>query len=410
MNIRSIPLRLTAACAVAALMIHVGPAQAGEVDDLKNQLRALMQKVKQLEARQNRQEEKIGQQSTAAKVVTSGKEDVSLEISGQVNRLALIADDGDESRIFQADNDNSSTRVRWVGKARLNDEYSAGALIEVQFESNSTANIDIDQEAAGGTNSFTERHLTTWFNSETFGKLWLGQGDTASNGTSEVDLSGASVIAYSGIADVAGGLSFKNAVTGAKLTRIGQAYSNLDGRSRDDRIRYDTPTFAGFKASASFVDGDAGDVALRYSANYEQIGIKVAAAIAYADGGDRYSNDQINGSISALHQSGFNLTFGSGSRDIPGTTTQDPFFYYVKAGYMFDPFSVGKTAIIVDYAESEDITNIDDEFTTLGIFVVQNIDRLGTQIYAGFRNHQLDRPGVSVDDINVGVVGARVKF
>ena len=347
--------------------------------------------------------------ATPPKTVTSGKDDVSLSVSGQVNRLVLFANDGDESRFFQADNDNSSTRVRWVGNARMDEEYSAGALIEVQFESNSTADIDIDQDTEASANSFTERHLTLWLDSKSLGRLWLGQGDTASNGTSEVDLSGTSVIAYSGLEDLAGGLSFKNATTGAKLTTISQAFSQLDGRSRRDRIRYDTPTFAGFKASASYVDSDAGDFALRYSGNFAQVGTKVAAAIAYADSGDRFDDDQVNGSLSALHDSGLNLTFGAGSRDVVDST-RNPYFYYVKLGYLFQPFKIGKTALAVDYAESEDITNDNDEFISVGVFAVQNVDKLGLEIYAGYRHHSLDRPGVSVDDINVETFGARLKF
>jgi len=39
-----------------------------------------------------------------------------------------------------------------------------------------------------GPNNFTERKLEIYFDSKRLGRLWLGQGDTASNGTSEVDL------------------------------------------------------------------------------------------------------------------------------------------------------------------------------------------------------------------------------
>ena len=43
-----------------------------------------------------------------------------------------------------------------------------------------------------------------------FGTLRLGQGDTASNGTSEVDLSGTDVAAYSSVADVGGSFEFRD--------------------------------------------------------------------------------------------------------------------------------------------------------------------------------------------------------
>ncbi len=88
----------------------------------------------------------------------------------------------------------------------------------------------------------------------------------------------------------------------------------------------------------------------------------------------------------------------------------DPFTYYVKGGYQFQPFTFGKTALAVDYGLTDDLAADGDEFTTWGIFGVQKIDKIATELYFGYRNHGLDRPGVSVDDIDVIVGGARVKF
>ena len=44
------------------------------------------------------------------------------------------------------------------------------------------------------------------------------------------------------------------------------------------------------------------------------------------------------------------------------------------------------------------------------MFAVQNTDRIATELYFGYRNHDLDRPGIAVDDINTALFGARVKF
>lgn len=391
------PLGLTLGVAFGLM----STATAGEVDDLKAAVQKLMDRIDRLES---------GSAGAPAKAVTSGNDKVKLSVSGQVNRALLLVDDGDRSKLFHVDNDNSSTRIRFAGSANFDDNYSAGALVEVQFESNSTANIDIDQDGGAGTNSFTERHLTIYFDSKKHGRVWFGQGDMASNGTSEVDLSGTGVIAYSGIADLAGGISFKNSATKAKLVSIGTAFSNMDGFSRRDRARYDTPTIAGFKASTSIAQGDVWDVALRYGAEYPAMGIKVVAAIAYGDGVDVIDLNQINGSISVLHNSGLNFTFASGSREIDGSTTNDPFFAYGKLGYRFRPFAIGMTSLSVDYGITDDLAAGGDEFSTFGVFAVQNVDKIGTEFYAGYRNHALDRTGVSVDDINAGVLGARVKF
>jgi len=334
--------------------------------------------------------------------VVSGPSHVKLSLSGQVNRGVLYADDGAETEILHVDNDNSSTRIRFVGSGQYNEDITVGAQIEVQFESNSTANIKIDGSAPGGTDGFTERKLELFFDHARFGRLWLGQGDTASNGTSEVDLSGTGVIGYSGIADLAGGIEFGGFGVGPT---IGTVYSNFDGLSRDDRIRYDTPSFGGFKLSASHADSRKSDVAARFSGDIGG-GLKVAAAAAYAINGT--VDSQINGSVSVRHSSGFNVTAAAGQRDLE-TGPQDPFFWYTKVGYVWGG-GIGNTAFAIDYAEAEDVAQVNDEFTAYGAFLVQKIDKISTELYLGVRNHELDRPGSNFDDIVAVLAGARIKF
>ena len=51
-----------------------------------------------------------------------------------------------------------------------------------------------------------------------------------------------------------------------------------------------------------------------------------------------------------------------------------------------------------------------DESASIGLVAVQNVDRIGTEVYAGLRNYDLDRGGADFDDVNGLLVGARVKF
>ena len=183
-----------------------GPALAdshleSENSELRSQIEELRQEVeilKNLVLQQNKknmeQDESIVQAAEPAapsKMAKSGKDNVSLSVYGQVNRMALYADDGKDSRLLHADNDASSTRVGFKGKAKLDDEWSAGATIEVQIESNSSAKVTMDQDTkAEDAKNFPERKLEVWFKSKELGKLSLGQGSTASDGTIEEDLSG----------------------------------------------------------------------------------------------------------------------------------------------------------------------------------------------------------------------------
>lgn len=344
--------------------------------------------------------------------VASGNPNVTLQLSGQVNRGVLYVDDGNESEFLHVDNDNSSTRIRFVGVGRYNESISAGTVIEVQHESNSTANILIDGSSPGSSDSFTERKLELYFDHAQFGRIWLGQGDTASNGTSEVDLSKTGVIAYSGIADLAGGIQFGGLAVdaagnpiNATNPRINTVFSNFDGLSRDDRIRYDTPTFSGFQLSASHADSRKSDVAARFSGDVGA-GLRVAAGVAYAINGN--VDSQVNGSVSVLHDSGFNVTGAVGQQDLD-VGTRDPFFWYAKLGYIWSG-GIGDTAFAIDYTQADDVAVLDDEFTAYGAFVVQHIDNLGAELYLGVRNHELDRIAQDFDDVVAVLGGARIKF
>lgn len=353
------------------------------------------------------------------------RRDIALTVGGQVNRAALYGDNGEVDDIFFVDNDNSSTRVRFRAIGRIDCEWSIGAQIEVQFESNSSAAIRFDQEGDPGPNNFTERKLEWWVDSETFGRVWLGQGDMASNGTSEVDLSATDVVAYSGIEDFAGGLEFENGI------RIRTVSDNLDGQGRQDRIRYDSPTLAGFRVSTSYDDRDRFDVALRYAGDLGDL--KVAAAVAYSEDSHNSEEDyRINGSASVLHvPSGLNLTFAAGeANDVEGGRQgafdqRDPYFLYGKIGLITYLFDFGHTAFAADAQFAKHLDATGDEFWAYGFFVVQEIEHVGTEFYAGVRIHDLEAAGPIVtaggtnfavtptadpDQLVTAMFGARVKF
>ena len=190
--------------------------------------------------------------------------------------------------------------------------------------------------------------------------------------------------------------------------RSGDAFSNLDGLSRDDRLRYDTPSLAGLKFSTSYGADDRWDAALRYGGDFGAV--KAAAAIAYADPNDDDLDNRVSGSVSALHDSGFSFTAAAGrdSRD-----SRDPEFWYVKLGYQRPFFSWGSTALAVDYYQGQDIDIEGEDTTAYGLFAVQKLDDYGTELYLGLRNYELDvdREGIGdVDDIFALLAGARVKF
>jgi hypothetical protein len=134
---------------------------------------------------------------------------VDLKISGQINRAILWADNGHDDEHWFVDNDNSSSRFRFTGSNDFDNNFSVGFVWEVEQQSNSSNKLDIGEDADLGDVTFEERKLEFYVD-HTYGRVWLGQGSMASDGTAEVDLSGTDVITYSGIADMAGGVTFRD--------------------------------------------------------------------------------------------------------------------------------------------------------------------------------------------------------
>lgn len=338
-------------------------------------------------------------------IITSGSERIKLGISGQVNRGILSYDDGEDTGTIHVDNDNSSTRIRFTAETLDLGQLTVGTVIELQFESNSTADVDQENQRGVGPDHFTERKLEAYATYDGIGTLTIGQGDHASNGSSESDLSGTSVIGYSGVADLAGGLRFRTRTGTLTDINIGSVFSNFDGLSRDDRLRYDSPVIAGFIGAVSVGSDDRWDIALRQSGDYGTV--KTAFAVAYADPGDAAVDSRVSGSFSARLGNGLNATFATGRDD---RDDRDPSFGYVKLGYLGAFTSLGATAFSVDYYTGDDMSAEGDESTSVGLQIVQALDRYSTELYAGIRNHEFESEGQDVDDVLASLVGLRVKF
>ncbi len=342
----------------------------------------------------------------AEKLVTSGEERIKLSVSGQVNRAVNIADDDDQTKAYFVDNDASNTRFRFVGTGKVSDDFTIGSRLEIALTSNESSDVSQDNERP---DDFLDvRWAEVNFDSKRFGKLFLGKGDTASNNTAEVDLSRTDVIAYSSVADIAGGLKFVDGDDNLTDVRVSDGFKNLDGLSRDDRVRYDTPSFYGFKLGVTAATDSRFDATVRWGG--QGYGFKAAAAAAFAERNRNEEDFQYNGSFSLLHEStGLNLTLSGGVREKDRRGDQSN--AYAKVGWLTDFFSVGSTAFGLDYAKSTNFPTGSDDGYSVGFGVVQTIDDFGTELYAQYRLYSLERDGeAGFEDINVGTVGARVKF
>jgi hypothetical protein len=344
----------------------------------------------------------------AEKVVTSGGgERVKLAVSGQVNRAVNIVDDGKSTEAYYVDNDNSESRVRFIGTAKATDDLTIGSKIELAIAPNKAGEVDQNNQETN--NIFDQRWTEVSLDSKRFGKLSLGKGATASYGSASVDLSGTGVISYATITDTAGGMLFRQ-TSGDTLTnvRIGDAFNSFDGLNRRNRVRYDSPTFYGFQLATSAVSDERYDGSLWWGG--QGYGFKAAGAAAFAYPNEDDTNFQYDGSFSLLHEdTGLNLTLSAGlqERDEQGDAKN----LYAKAGWLTRFFSFGETAFGVDYTRSLNLPTGRDNGYSVGAAAVQQFEEFGTEIYLLYRLHSLDRDlEPSVHDISVGSIGARVKF
>jgi len=344
----------------------------------------------------------------AEKVVTSGGgERMKLSVNGFVNRMVSIIDDGKNTEAYFVDNDNSESRVNFVGTAKATDDLTLGARIELAIAPNKSGNINQNSQEVD--NIFTERWTEASLLSKRFGKLSLGKGNVAAYGTTAVDLSRTTVIAYSGLTDLAGAMLFrqKNDDTLTDV-RIGDAFNNFDGLTRKNRVRYDTPTFHGFHLSTSAYSEQRYDGALFWGG--QGYGFKAAAGAHITDTNQDDADYQYAGSFSTLHEgTGLNFTLSSGK--LERDNQSDPYNFYGKIGWLKNFFPFGWTAFSADYTRSYNLPTDSDDSYSVGLAAVQSFEKYGTEVYLLYRLHSLDRDvEPDVHDINLFSFGTRVTF
>lgn len=377
--------------------------QASEIAELREQLSTVSHKTK---GKRDKEEfEKVG----VDKMVTSKNKNVDVELYGQVNRAGLWADNGDSSKVYFVDNEASSTRLGLKARAQATDDVSIGGRIEYELVSNSSA--DVNQLEPDTGTELNLRWADVDFKSNKFGTLFLGRGSTFSDGTAEHDLSGTKIVTYSKVHALAGGqLWYDSRNNELTELQVKQSFNNLDGLSRKDRLRYDTPSFAGITLGGSAVEGGALDAGLKYARKFD--GAKVAGAIAWSDPQDlKDSVDYTwDGSLSVLLDMGLNFTLAGGQENRMDDNRDDANYWYSKIGYKASLFSPGITAFVIDYGQYNYFAANNDEGKTFGVGFVQNVKDWGTEFYLAYRLYQLERDNTDFDDVNSVMTGARLKF
>jgi hypothetical protein len=185
---------------------------------------------------------------------------VHIGISGRFNPAMLYGDNSEESTLSFVDNSNASTNIIAVAETGLGEKWILGGRIKVPLVFRSSATADFDDSGLNfSTGEIGEYEISGYVEHEKYGRLSLGYGDTASDGTAEADLSGTIVISRSRVRDLAGGFSFRNGGP-----QIRDVFRNFDGLGDENRYRYDSPDFDGWRFAASHTSDNDVDFAVRW--------------------------------------------------------------------------------------------------------------------------------------------------
>ncbi|MEO9652507.1 MAG: porin [Roseobacter sp.] len=340
--------------------------------------------------------------------------DPTFDFYGQLNFGFFNVDDGTESETFFTDNDNSNTRVG----LRYSNDLASGGTIKFNFEtalgfagssSATFADNDLDLDL-----SRTDlRKLEIAYVTPAIGTFSLGQGSMSADGVTEADFSGTGVVSYVGITDLAGSFQFRPEDGALSGTSIGSTFGAFDG-ARRLRVRYDTPDLNGFTASASWGEEELNqdddrtftDVGIRYGKDYDGIEVDGRLAYQWIDV-DQGENERIlAGSFAMRHAAtGTSVAIAAGRPE-----ESDASYVYAKFGYQQNWLSAGSTALSFDIYEGDDFSGDSSDSTSYAISAVQRVDAYNLELYASYRTFELDTRGTNFEDIDLIVVGARLKF
>jgi hypothetical protein len=354
-----------------------------------------------------------------ARVIKSGKDQVSLSISGHVSRQITIVDDGRTS-VRHSDSDFSSSRIVIKGAGKINSDLKVATKIETAVDDNrnNPGRADLEFGARSG-NDLQTRKAEISLKHKSFGTVWIGAGDTATNGITEH-----SFVSYAMLPGFYGGVNggaFRAASTGdgngAQITAVNDVIGYQDGLGRSTRIRYDTPVIAGFMGSVSQLDDQSWDVALRY--NGKVMGTKIKAGAGWSNDS---TDEQIAGSVALLHSSGLGARYGieyvndetrggEGSANA-ATATKDFVQQGAQLFYTSKFNEMGKTQLIYDYTHAENKRASGDVADGHSVAVAQNIDAAAMELIVRFTTVELNNDALTLDNdtVNSLSIHTRVKF
>lgn len=394
-----------------------------------------------------------------------GNRDVSLHVSGSVNRVVLAWDDGDKSNIYAGiDNVSSRSRLEFEGAAKITRGLSAGYLLSLGI--NDVASNDVDQFTDEGAGNIEVRHSTWWLRHNRAGTVNLGYTSAATDDIILKD-TGSIMPGAQNISTLGGNFIVRHADEYEQSDQASNAANNplvtrttLDdfaaGASVDtlrrNVIRYDSPRLTGqfgrANMSVAWGEDDFWDIAAEHRLDYNDwrfrfgagfLNDRDAAGRVLPSGVEaRRDRKEYKGSASLLHipsglfgtvayvhrtfngmDSSDQAVFGENTTGLvtPAGSNRPAIDYLYTAFGMRKRFSwIGDTSVYGEFARVDDaITGLreaglddatdsevtDSRLEMFGAAISQNIDGASMDIYAGFRHFKYHVEGARLVSGNV---------
>lgn len=413
-------------------------------------------------------EERIAElEATAAR---KGNRKVSLTVSGFVNEAVLFWDDGRERNAYVVTNETAQDRVRFLGQAQISKDWSAGYLLELGLRGAREDRVNQnDPDGGSSANGVSVRHSAWYLSNKDYGKVWVGQTSDAADGITEINLANTNHFAYTNswgntFGDQNSGFfvrrkdgTLSTVHWGAFVAQGAQQAAPGEGH-RFNVAKYESPTIAGFTASAAWGEDDYWNVALRYLGEFS--GFRLAGGVAYTQSNDFTTPDHVSavgrgagdtsevglsgsilhvetglyasGAWGRLHDAGLDRLYGS-------DVDEDTSFWTIQAGIERKFFPIGKTTIFGEYfqldrgagfsgtnalsvaslfdgASSADpgfrVSNSQIQGWSIGLN--QNLNEV-VDVYLDYKHVDLDVSAINGDKANLDAVqfftaGAQIKF
>lgn len=352
-------------------------------------------------------EERIAElEATTAR---KGNRKVSLTVSGWVSQMVTWWENDIESNTYVHDAGSTlGSNVKFTGQAMIVPGWTAGYVLHMELmgsdsltmhesDANGPALYSGLLSGTGGYNNVQTLQSYWFIKSDHLGKVSVGlQSSASDNAAILVDGSGSLVPAnwvafdYRAFGNGAGDGNGP-ILGGASCGGMGGAVGDCMGLTQN-AVRYDTPTFAGFSASAAWGADDFWDIALRYAGEHH--GFKIAAAIAYTEVDDPAFNkvldvdaDYFQAGLYVQHiGTGLFGLINYGDFDDHGNDVENETWYF-KAGLRRNWNHLGATVLYGEYQTVNDAyEDGTGDFDMWGLGAVQEIDAAAMSLWIKYRD------------------------